>query len=118
MPAPRVLISDALSPAAVQIFKDMAVALPKAPLLGPEGVGETGFFDPKEGGLPADVAKRTRITIPGVAPEEYPPAGKQFLKDYTAEYGEKNPDRYAGKAVTNAVGLLKRELALMQFARA
>ena len=80
---------------AVQIFKDMAVALPKAPLLGPEGVGETGFFDPKEGGLPPDVAKRTRITIPGVAPEEYPPAGKQFLKDYTAKYGEKNPDRYA-----------------------
>ena len=80
---------------AVQIFKDMAVALPKAPLLGPEGVGETGFFDPDEGGLPPDVAKRTRVTIPGVAPEEYPPAGKQFLKDYEAKYGEKNPDRYA-----------------------
>ena len=80
---------------AVQIFKDMYASLPKAPLLGPEGVGETGFFDPKEGGLPADVAKRTRITIPGVAPEEYPPAGKQFLKDYAAEYGEENPDRYA-----------------------
>jgi branched-chain amino acid transport system substrate-binding protein len=80
---------------AVQIFKDMAVALPKAPLLGPEGVGETGFFDPEEGGLPPDVAKRTRVTIPGVAPEEYPPAGKQFLKDYEAKYGEKNPDRYA-----------------------
>ena len=80
---------------AVQIFKDMAVALPDAPLLGPEGVGETGFFDPKDGGLPPDVAKRVRITIPGVAPEEYPPAGKQFLEDYDAEYGEKNPDRYA-----------------------
>ena len=80
---------------AVQIFKDMAVALPDAPLLGPEGVGETGFFDPEEGGLPADVAKRVLITIPGVAPEEYPPAGKEFLKDYTAKYGEENPDRYA-----------------------
>ncbi len=80
---------------AVQIFKDMAVALPKAPLLGPEGIGETGFFDPEEGGLPPEVAERTRITIPGVAPEEYPPAGKQFLKDYTAKYGEKEPDRYA-----------------------
>jgi branched-chain amino acid transport system substrate-binding protein len=80
---------------AVQIFKDMAVALPAAPLLGPEGVGETGFFDPADGGLPPDVAKRVRITIPGVAPEEYPPAGKKFLEDYTAKYGEKNPDRYA-----------------------
>jgi branched-chain amino acid transport system substrate-binding protein len=80
---------------AVQIFKDMAVALPDAPLLGPEGVGESGFFDPKDGGLPAAVAKRVLITIPGVAPEEYPPAGKQFLKDYGAKYGEANPDRYA-----------------------
>ena len=35
------------------------------------------------------------ITIPGVAPEEYPPAGQEFLKAYEAEYDEKNPDRYA-----------------------
>jgi branched-chain amino acid transport system substrate-binding protein len=80
---------------AVQIFKDIAVALPKAPLLGPEGVGETGFFDPKDGGVPPMVAERVRITIPGVAPEEYPPAGQEFLKAYAAEYGEKSPDRYA-----------------------
>jgi branched-chain amino acid transport system substrate-binding protein len=80
---------------AVQLFKDMAVALPDGALLGPEGVGETGFFDADEGGLPPDVASRVLITIPGVAPEEYPPAGKEFLKQYEAEYGEKNPDRYA-----------------------
>ncbi|HEY6891724.1 MAG TPA: branched-chain amino acid ABC transporter substrate-binding protein [Solirubrobacter sp.] len=80
---------------AVQIFKDIAVALPDAPLLGPEGVGESGFFDPKDGGLPADIAKRVLITIPGVAPEEYPPAGQEFLKAYAAKFGEKNPDRYA-----------------------
>jgi branched-chain amino acid transport system substrate-binding protein len=80
---------------AVQLFKDMAVALPEGALLGPEGVGETGFFDSTQGGLPPDVASRVLITIPGVAPEEYPPAGKEFLKAYEAEYGEKNPDRYA-----------------------
>ena len=80
---------------AVQIFKDMAAALPGAPLLGPEGVGESGFFDPEDGGLPAEVASRVLITIPGVAPEQYPPAGKEFLKAYTAKYGEENPDRYA-----------------------
>ena len=80
---------------AVQIFKDMAAALPDGALLGPEGVGETGFFDSSEGGLPPDVASRVLITIPGVAPEEYPSAGKEFLKAYEAEYGEKNPDRYA-----------------------
>jgi branched-chain amino acid transport system substrate-binding protein len=80
---------------AVQLFKDMAVALPEGALLGPEGVGETGVFDSTEGGLPPDVASRVLVTIPGVAPEEYPPAGQEFLKAYEAEYGEKNPDRYA-----------------------
>jgi len=80
---------------AVQLFKDMAVALPEGALLGPEGVGETGFFDSSEGGLPPDVASRVLVTIPGVAPEEYPPAGQEFLKAYEEEYGEKNPDRYA-----------------------
>jgi branched-chain amino acid transport system substrate-binding protein len=80
---------------AVQLFKDMAVALPDGALLGPEGVGETGFFDSSEGGLSPEVARRVLITIPGVAPEEYPPAGQEFLKAYEAEYGEKNPDRYA-----------------------
>ncbi len=45
--------------------------------------------------MPPNIAGRVRITIPGVAPEEYPPAGQKFLKDFTAKYGEKNPDRYA-----------------------
>jgi branched-chain amino acid transport system substrate-binding protein len=80
---------------AVQIFKDVAAALPDAPLIGPEGVGETGFFDPADGGLPAEVAERVLITIPGLAPEEYPPAGKEFLRAYSEKYGEENPDRYA-----------------------
>jgi branched-chain amino acid transport system substrate-binding protein len=80
---------------AVQLFKDIAVALPDARLFGPEGIGETGFFDPDEGGIPPDVARRTLLTIPGLAPEVYPPEGKKFLEDYRAAYDVENPDRYA-----------------------
>jgi branched-chain amino acid transport system substrate-binding protein len=80
---------------ATQVFIDVASVLPDATLIGPEGVAESAFFDPDEGGLRANVAKRVLVTVPGVAPEQYPPAGKQFLKDYEAEYGDKNPDRYA-----------------------
>jgi branched-chain amino acid transport system substrate-binding protein len=80
---------------AVQLFKDIAVALPDAKLFGPEGIGETGFFDPDEGGIPPDVARRTLLTIPGLAPEVYPPEGKKFLEDYRAAYDVENPDRYA-----------------------
>jgi branched-chain amino acid transport system substrate-binding protein len=43
---------------AVQLYKDFAAALPDAKLYGPDGVAETGFSDPKEGGIPADVAAR------------------------------------------------------------
>jgi branched-chain amino acid transport system substrate-binding protein len=80
---------------AVQIFKDMAAAMPEAKLFGPEGIGETGFFNAKEGGIPADVASRVLLTIPGLAPEEYTPAGKEFVDAYAKDYGEENPDRYA-----------------------
>jgi branched-chain amino acid transport system substrate-binding protein len=79
---------------AVQVFKDMAAALP-GKLFGPEGVAETGFFDASEGGIPEDVAKRTLLTVPGLPPEEYTPAGREFVKAYAAKYGDKAPDRYA-----------------------
>jgi branched-chain amino acid transport system substrate-binding protein len=80
---------------AVQIFKDVATALPDGKLFGPEGVAETGFFDASEGGIPAEVARRTFLTIPGLPPEEYTAAGKEFVEAYAEKYGEENPDRYA-----------------------
>ena len=80
---------------AVQIFKDMAAALPEARLFGPEGIGETGFFNADEGGIPPAVAERTFLTIPGLAPENYPPAGEEFVKSYADKTGKQNPDRYA-----------------------
>jgi branched-chain amino acid transport system substrate-binding protein len=80
---------------AVQVFKDLAAALPDGKLFGPEGVAETGFFDASEGGIPANVGKRTLLTIPGLPPEEYTAAGKEFVEAYAAKYGDKKPDRYA-----------------------
>jgi branched-chain amino acid transport system substrate-binding protein len=80
---------------AVQIFKDMAAALPDGKLFGPEGVAETGFFDSSAGGIPADVAERTLLTIPGLPPEEYTDAGREFVDAYAAKFGDKTPDRYA-----------------------
>jgi branched-chain amino acid transport system substrate-binding protein len=41
------------------------------------------------------VAGRTLLTIPGLPPEEYTPAGREFVKAYAAKYGDKTPDRYA-----------------------
>ena len=80
---------------AVQLFKDVASALPQAKLYGPDGVAESGFSDPKEGGIPEDVASRVQVTVATLSPDEYPAEGKKFFADFESEYGDKNPDPYA-----------------------
>jgi branched-chain amino acid transport system substrate-binding protein len=80
---------------AVQLYKDISAAIPTAKLFGPDGVAESGFSDPKEGGIPADVAAKTKVTVATLSPEEYPADGQKFFDDFSAKYGEKNPDPYA-----------------------
>jgi branched-chain amino acid transport system substrate-binding protein len=80
---------------AVQLYKDVAAALPDAKLYGPDGVAESGFSDPGEGGIPANVASRTKVTVATLSPDQYPPEGQKFFDDFEAKYGEKNPDPYA-----------------------
>ena len=80
---------------AVQLYKDFAAALPDAKLYGPDGVAETGFSDPKEGGIPADVAARVKVTVATLSPDEYPEQGRRFFADFEKKYGEENPNPYA-----------------------
>jgi branched-chain amino acid transport system substrate-binding protein len=80
---------------AVQLYKDVAAALPDAKLYGPDGVAESGFSDPGEGGIPANVASRTKVTVATLSPDQYPPEGQKFFTDFEKKYGEKNPDPYA-----------------------
>jgi branched-chain amino acid transport system substrate-binding protein len=79
----------------VQVFKDVAAAKPSIKLYGPDGVAEAAFTDPKQGGIPADVGARTKVTVATLAPSEFPPAGRKFFKDFSAEYKVKSPDPYA-----------------------
>ena len=80
---------------AVQIYKDFAAALPEAKLYGPDGVAESGFSDPKKGGIPTSVGKRVKLSVATLNPESYPPEGQEFFKTFSEEYGEENPDPYA-----------------------
>jgi branched-chain amino acid transport system substrate-binding protein len=79
---------------AVQIFKDFAAGLPQAKLYGPDGVADPGFASTKDG-LPPDVAARTKVTIATLSPDQYPPEGQEFFKNYASKYGEPNPSPYA-----------------------
>ena len=79
----------------VQIFKDFSAAIPDAKLYGPDGVSNAEFFDPKEGGIPASVAQKTKITVATLDPESYPPGGQEFFEQYKSTYNVKNVDVYA-----------------------
>ena len=80
---------------AVQLYKDVSAAIPDAKLYGPDGVSNPEFYDPKEGGVPADVASKVKITVATLSPEEYPPEGQKFFEDFKKEYGVDNPDVYS-----------------------
>jgi branched-chain amino acid transport system substrate-binding protein len=80
---------------AVQLYKDFEAALPDAKLYGPDGVAEAGFFDPKEGGIPADVAGKVKLTVATLSPDEYPPDGQAFFDAFRDKYDEPNPNPYA-----------------------
>ena len=80
---------------AVQLYKDFSAAIPDAKLYGPDGVAESGFADPKEGGIPADVASKIKLTVATLDPESYPPEGQEFFTQFEEKYGEPNPDPYS-----------------------
>jgi len=72
---------------AVQLYKDMAAAMPGAKLYGPDGVADTDFA----GGLPDDVAARTKVTVATLSDKDYGKEGATFFKDYQAKYGDAGP---------------------------
>src|SRR5215208_1667641 len=83
----------------VQVFKDVAAACSACKLYGPDGVAEAAFSDPKEGGIPADVGARTKVTVATLSPEEFEKKGIEkavkFFDDFKAEYGVNQPDPYS-----------------------
>ncbi|NUT57028.1 MAG: branched-chain amino acid ABC transporter substrate-binding protein, partial [Thermoleophilia bacterium] len=80
---------------AVRLFRDLARGLPRARLFGSDGIAESGFSDPREGGVPAKVGRRVLVTVGTLAPFAYPAQGQDFFRRYSERYGEPNPDPYA-----------------------
>src|ERR1700754_3542390 len=80
---------------AVQLFKDFHAALPQAKMYGPDGIAESGFADPKDGGIPTSLDSFVHVTVATLSADQYPPAGQEFFKAFTQKYGVANPDPYA-----------------------
>jgi branched-chain amino acid transport system substrate-binding protein len=80
---------------AVQLFKDVSAALPDAKLYGPDGVSNPEFFVTDEGGIPADVAAKVKVTVATLSPDQYPPEGQEFFDEYMKTYDVTSVDPYA-----------------------
>jgi branched-chain amino acid transport system substrate-binding protein len=90
-----VVFSGAAEANAVQLFKDLSDTLPRARLFGLEGLARVSFTDVRRGGLPNHVAKRTLVTAPALAPEEFPPKGQRFFDRFSERFGQRRPHPYA-----------------------
>jgi branched-chain amino acid transport system substrate-binding protein len=80
---------------AVQLYKDVAAAAPDAKLYGPDGVSNPEFFVADEGGIPAEVASKVKVTVATLSPDQYPPEGRRFFDEYKKRYGVSSVDPYA-----------------------
>ncbi len=78
----------------VQIYKDVAAAAPNAKLYGPDGVAEEAFTNPKEGGIPASIAPRVKITVATLGIKDLPSAA-ETLEKFKAKYKSSTVDPYA-----------------------
>jgi branched-chain amino acid transport system substrate-binding protein len=97
---------------AVQATKDFAAALgSSAKLFGPDGICESGYIDPKKGGIPVSLDSRFHCTAPTLAPDQYPASAKAFYTAFKQKYGESQPDPYAiygYEAMNLALDAIKR----------
>ncbi len=93
----------------VQVFKDVAAANKTAKLYGPDGVATAAFTNPAEGGIPADVGARTKLTVATLGVKDLPAAGP-VVDAYKKKFG-KSPDPYAVygyETMALALDVLKR----------
>jgi branched-chain amino acid transport system substrate-binding protein len=82
-----VMISALPQSQPVALTEAVARTVPDADLFATAGLAEPSYFDPAHGGIPAALDPRVTITAGMLGPEDYPPAGQQFLRAYVRRYG-------------------------------
>jgi branched-chain amino acid transport system substrate-binding protein len=80
---------------AVRLFEDLSRHLPRVRLFGSDGIAESRFTNPREGGISRRVARRVLISVPTLAPSALPASARLVLGRYRSRYRERFPDPYA-----------------------
>ncbi len=84
-----VMISAITDSGAVAVTRQIAQALPAARIFGTNGLAESSYTTPSEGGLPAWLDARILLTAA-------PPGSRKFYADYARSYGDPEPDAVYG----------------------
>ena len=79
---------------AIQLYKDVAAAIPGIKTFGGDGVCESGFSNPKKDGIPASVGKNFKCTVATLDLASYP-GGRDFVAAFKKAYNDPHPDPYA-----------------------
>jgi branched-chain amino acid transport system substrate-binding protein len=93
-----VMISALPQNNAAEVAEAVAGALPAAELFATAGLAQPSFTDPSYGGIPVALDPRVTITAATLGPDDYPPAGRRFLRAYVKRYGATAPDAIFGYA--------------------
>ncbi len=103
-----VLVSAITDSDAVAVIRQLAAALPAAPIFATNGLAESTFVDPDQGGLPASLDSRLLVTSATLGPGAQPPSALAFDLRYRRRYGPSEPAAIFGY---EAMSVLLRSIA-------
>jgi branched-chain amino acid transport system substrate-binding protein len=91
-----ILLSADTESGAVRLTTQLAAAMPDVKIFGTQGLAESSFFDPDQGGIPASVAPQVILTAPTLPVNDYPASARAFAAAYERAYGPPEPASILG----------------------
>ena len=82
-----VLISAITGSGAIAVTRALAAALPTADIFATDGLAQSSFTDPTQGGIPTSIDSRVLFTAPPEGPNVAPPLARAFYASYRRRYG-------------------------------
>ncbi|HLY50353.1 MAG TPA: branched-chain amino acid ABC transporter substrate-binding protein [Solirubrobacteraceae bacterium] len=102
-----VVLSAIDEPSAVRLTEQVVRAVPKAMILATDGLADSAFGSPSDGGLPSSLDNRVLVISPVLPQTAYPPAGRAFLSEYARRFGPPPPSAIFGyQAMTLLLGAI------------
>jgi branched-chain amino acid transport system substrate-binding protein len=91
-----ILLSADTESGAVRLTTQLAAAMPDVKIFGTQGLAESTFFDPTQGGLPLSVDPQVILTAPTLALDDYSASARAFTAAYERAYGPPEPASILG----------------------